>query len=325
MTIRLATVGTGAVTRELSSAVSVVEGIEVTCVYSRDRSRALALARDLGAEAVETDFDALLRSDVDAVYIASPNSLHFAQARAALRHGMHVLVEKPGAGSENEWNELVRLAQSVGRVVLEGVRTRFDPGLGSVRDVLPLLGPIRNVSFSYQKVSSQYARVRAGQHVNVFDPAMGGGALADLGIYVAHALIFLFGPPRGVQAAQVRLDTGVDGVGMMLAEYEGFLAHLAFSKISSSQRPSEIQGEEATLLIDNIASPRRLTLMRPGREGHVVNVDAPRHMLSPVVERFASLVTGHESALDDNLHTGLALRLMDHARASTSWRGFDRQ
>ena len=99
----------------------------------------------------------------------------------------------------------------------------------------------------------------AGERVNIFDPAMAGGALNDLGVYCAHALVNLFGEPERVVAALVPIASGADGAGAALAVYDGFVADLSWSKITDSALPSEIQGELGTLEIDAIDSARRLT------------------------------------------------------------------
>jgi len=315
--IRLATIGTSSITRHLARAVDLVDGIRIGCVHSRDPGRARALALDLGVAATSSDLGRMLSSaDVDAVYIASPNSEHGAQARAAIEAGKHVLVEKPAVTGAAEWADLVTAATRTGVVLLEGIRTEYDPGITVVRDSLARLGVIRRVSLRYQKRSARYDQVLAGERVNMFDPGMAGGALMDLGGYCAHALITLFGPPQRAVAAAVPVRSGVDGAGAALAVYPGFVADLSYSKITTSSLPSEIQGEQATLLIDHIASPRILTLQYGDGSSEHLTVPGPQHGLVDEVRRFVHLVESGDDPAQDHARTHQTLQLIDAIRLS---------
>ena len=316
--VRLATIGTSSITRTLATAVAATDGIRITVVHSRDPERAAALATDLGAPESSSDLVAMLaREDVDAVYIASPNSLHAQHALAAIEAGKHVLLEKPAVPTATEWAELVGHANAAGVVLLEAMRTEYDPGLQAVRELLPQVGRLRRVSFRYGQRSSRYDNVLAGERVNIFDPAMAGGALYDLGVYCIHPLISLFGEPSRVVGESVLLDTGADGAGVALAVYPDFIADLAYSKITSSELPSELQGEDATLTIDQIASPRLLRLTH--RDGQVTEhqvTGPPQHGLHGEVAHFVRLIEAGESAARDQALTLQTLRVIDHLRTA---------
>ncbi len=315
--LRVATVGTSKITRYFAQAVAAVDGIEISCAFSRDPGRAAQFAQELGVPHWESDLPKLFASPgIDAVYIASPNGVHHGQALAAIRAGKHVLIEKPAVPTADEWADLVSAADSAGVVLLEGIRSEYDPGISAVAETLPLLGPIRRVSFRYQKRSDRYDLVLAGQRVNMFDPSMAGGALMDLGVYCAHALIRLFGPPDRVVAATIPVPSGSDGAGTALAVYPEFIADLNYSKITTSVLPSEIQGEEASLLIDHIASARSLTVhFRDGRTRQRTLTD-PQHSLIDEVRRFVDLTSTGHAATRDHERTHQTLQLMDSIRES---------
>lgn len=317
--IRIATIGTGAITSTFAAAVAEVDGITIDAVFSRDAARAGALAAELGVARTFSDFDALLADPaIDAVYIASPNSVHDEQARAALAAGRHVLVEKPATSTVAEWDALVADAAAAGVVLLEAMRTPYDPGFLAVQELLPELGELRRATLRYESRSARYSRVLAGERVNVFDPAMGGGALRDLGVYVVHAMVALFGEPLEVAGAAVTIGgTGdapqTEGAGTIVARYPGLVVDAAYSKISRSRLGSEIQGERATLAIDHIASPRRLTLF-DGESERVVEIDGVQDSLVGEVERFVSLIRGGGSAAPDHARTRVTLGILDRLR-----------
>ena len=319
--IRVATVGTGQITRQFANAVAQVEGVDIACVFSRDATRAADLAQQLGASGWETDLDQLLASSViDAVYVGSPNHTHHEIARAALRAGKHVLVEKPAVPTVAEWETLVAEADSARVVLLEGMRTEYDAGFVSVREALPRLGVIRRASFGYQKRSSRYDQVLQGVIASTFDPTKSGGALMDLGVYCVHAMVSLFGAPQRISAVSVPIPAGVDGAGVAIAAYPGFAVDLSYSKITTSHSPSEIQGEDATLVIDSISSPRILSIR--GRDGSVDEwtVSGARDSLQGEVERFVDLVTTSGDADVDHGRTRVTLQVLDSIRQAASWR-----
>ena len=313
--IRLATIGTSAITRSLIGAVGMADRITVTAVYSRDAARGRAFADSVGVADVFSDLTALLTSpDIDAIYVASPNTAHEAQSLAAIRAGKHVLVEKPAVTDAEAWAGLCREARDRGVVLLEALRTEYDPGLDAIRALLPTLGTIRRVQLGYQKRSARYDQVLAGQQVNIFDPAMAGGALLDLGVYCVHVLVSLFGEPDTVQAVSVTVASGADGAGSALCTYPGFVAEVLYSKITSSTLPSEIQGELGTLLIDQIATPSELVVERLDGTSTTYALPPIPHVLIGEVERFVELVESSGTASHDQDLTAATLRVMDAIR-----------
>ncbi|MFB3978137.1 Gfo/Idh/MocA family protein [Microbacterium proteolyticum] len=309
--IRIGIVGTSSISERLADAVGAVDGVELGRVASRDPERARAFADRIGAPGVADGLHALLSADdVDAVYLASPNAVHAEQIRAALDAGIPVLVEKPAVLTEGDWNALVQRARDRSVVLLEAMRTAYDPGIRAVADVLPRLGQIRRVSFRYEKRSARYDHVLAGEQTNIFDPALGGSALRDLGVYPLHALVLLFGEPRGIDGSRVGIASGTDGLGSATAEYDGFIADVAWSKITDTALPSEMQGEDASVTIDAIDAPRRLELIPRGGVPEVIEVRAAENPMIGEVERFRDAVLGADITRDQD-RTAQTLRLVD--------------
>ncbi|MDQ1074520.1 Gfo/Idh/MocA family protein [Microbacterium sp. SORGH_AS_0969] len=288
--IRIGIVGTSSISERFAEAVDVVDGVEVGRVASRDEERARAFADKIGAPGIALGLRALLDAgDIDAVYLASPNSAHVAQAQTVLDAGIPALVEKPATLTAPQWEELVGRAATRGVVLLEAMRTAYDPGLAAVADVLPKLGTVRRVSLRYEKRSARYDHVLAGEQTNIFDPALGGSALRDLGVYPLHALVQLFGVPRAVQGVRIGIASGTDGLGSALAAYDGFVADIAWSKITDTSLSSEIQGEDASLRIDTIDAPRVLEFTPRGGDAEIIRVEAHENVM--VGERSSACAT----------------------------------
>lgn len=263
--VRFGIIGTNFISREFVQAGRTLPGFAVTAVYSRRMETARAFAGDSGAACL-TDLDKLAgREDVDAVYIASPNALHTAQAEQMLRAGKHVLLEKPACPDRASFAALCQTAREAGVVLLEGMRPAFTPGFAALQAAARDIGPVRRASLLYCQYSSRYDKFKAGIVENAFNPALCNGALMDIGVYCVHALLALFGPPDQVLAAAHRLHNGLDGQGGALCVYPEMLADLSWSKIADGRRQNEIQGEEATLLADSITNPKHI--LRLGRDG----------------------------------------------------------
>ncbi len=256
------------------------------------------------------------------MYVGSPNSAHREQVRRAIEAGKHVFVEKPAVPTAGEFAALCEQAATSGVVLFEGMRNVYDPGFDVVRELLPEVGAIRRVAFSYCQRSARYDKVLAGEPVNIFDPAMAGGALLDLGVYSIAAMVSLFGEPEHVAAMSVRIASGVDGSGVALLQYPGFVGEVEYSKITRSDRPSEIQGETGTLVIDRIEQPTRVTLTRLDGSVDVRELDGPENNMVYEVRRFADLVGGLDSkdaahtAEADNARTAMTLRVVDEITTS---------
>lgn len=309
--IRFGIVGTSSISERFAEAVGTIDGVEVTRVASRDAARAREFAERVGAPETAVGLEDLLAaSDVDAVYLASPNAVHAAQITTAVDAGIPVLVEKPAVLTAGEWDAAVAHARGRGVVLLEAMRTAYDPGLAAVRATLGELGRVRRVSLRYEKRSARYDEVLAGRQTNILDPEMGGSALRDLGVYPLHALIRLFGEPRAVQGVRVGIASDTDGLGSALAAYEGFVADIAWSKVTDTSLPSEIQGEDASVLIDAIDAPRRLVLTPRGGVPRVITVPADDNPMVGEVRRFVDAVVGADIR-SDQAFTSATLRLVD--------------
>jgi len=320
--IRLATIGTSTITEKFADAVAQTPGIRIDVVFSRDADRGQAFADRLGIDRVSTDLDALLvTGEVDAVYVGSPNGAHAAQAAAAIAAGVHVFLEKPATPTADEFARLVDDARDRGVVVFEGMRNVYDPGMSRLRELLPRVGAVRLVSFGQSQRSARYDLVLAGETPNIFDPALAGGALFDLGVYPLSAAIELFGAPSRVLGATVAIATGADGAGAAVLDYDGFVAQIAFSKIGASRRPNEIQGELGTIEIDEITAPRRLVLDLFSGIREEIEIDGPDNNIRFEVARFAALVRGDADPAPDQRRSLEVLRTVKAIRAGDGARG----
>ncbi|MFA5562352.1 MAG: Gfo/Idh/MocA family oxidoreductase [Eubacteriales bacterium] len=291
--MKLGIIGTGHISHRLAEAVSLTPGVTLWSVYSRDMSRGQAFAARYGVPTVHTDLAAFLADpQPDAVYVASPNSLHESQTVAALTAGKHVLCEKPLTTDRPACERMIACAKAHGRVLLEAMRPVHDPFYDLLQAHLPRVGRLRQVRLEYCQYSSRYDGFLRGEPTNAFTPALGNAALMDIGVYPVELCVYLFGLPRQVCSTTLRLPCApksagapesagaFEGAGSALLSYGEMYASLTWSKITDSVTPSCLLGEAGALVIDKLSVPTTLTFYPRGGEGTVIPyTPAPNNMV----------------------------------------------
>lgn len=254
--IKYATIGTGWITSAFISAAEYAAGadMKLEAVYSRDRERCESFAGRHGGARVHTDlYDLADDGDVDAVYVASPNSMHYAQSKLMLESGKHVICEKPITVTPYEFEELSKLALKKGLVYMEAIMYMFSDARRILRGALNEIGTIRSAQLDFSQLSSKYPALLRGETPNIFNPKFAAGALMDLGIYCVYPAIDIFGRPKNVGASAVFLRTGADACGSSVLIYEDKLVSLTWSKTGQSRLGSQIIGDKGTVTVGSIS------------------------------------------------------------------------
>ena len=189
----------------------------------------------------------LAQADIDAVYIATPNSTHKEIATDCIKSGKHIFCEKPMASNFDEVRELVALAKDAGVYLHEGLFPLFSDNYKKIKENLKNIGRVRQVNINMSQYSSRYDAYLAGKNPTTFRPELSNGALMDLGVYTLAICIDLFGVPKAVHASSVLLESGVDVTTSVMLTYDGFIANLAVSKASDSENRFEICGESGMI------------------------------------------------------------------------------
>lgn len=242
--IRFAVVGTNWITKQFVDAAHETGKYKLTAIYSRSLEQAQAFASD-SSEHLFTSLESLAQSDaIDAVYIASPNSLHFPQTRLFLSHKKHVICEKPLASNLQEVEAAIAVAKANNVVLFEAFKTASLPNFLLLKETLGKVGKLRKAFINYCQYSSRYQRYLDGENPNTFNPAFSNGSIMDIGFYCLASAVALWGEPRAVHATACLLDSGVDAQGTVVLSYDDFDVTLHHSKVSDSAIPSEIQGKK---------------------------------------------------------------------------------
>lgn len=258
--IRFGVVGTNKITDWLLAGALQDERFELSAVCSRTQARAEEFALKYGAKHTFTSVEEMAKSDVvDAVYIATPNCTHAEIAITCMDHGKHVLCEKPMASNIVEVKRMIEASHRNHVTLMEAMIATMNPNFDVVRKMLPKIGRVRRYFAAYCQYSSRYDKFKEGIVLNAFQPELSNGAMMDIGVYTIYPMVALFGMPLEINAQGVVLSSGTDGQGAVNMRYEDMNATVLYSKIANSYLPSEIEGEDGNLVMDEIHTIRKVT------------------------------------------------------------------
>jgi predicted dehydrogenase len=253
----------GAIAHDWADAVRTFTDQRITAVASRDRDRARAFAEPRGIPAAYGSYQHLLEdADVDVVYVAAPNSEHVHLAHAAIDHGKHVLVEKPMAMTAAEVVALGDHARTRGVFLMEAMWSRFLPQSTIIAQLLSdgALGELRSATADFS------SRVPFDPTNRVYDPALGGGCLADLGVYSSWFVRFVLGPASSVVARGQVAPTGVEDHAVVVSEHADGAVGVSISSLrAASAHKATAVGENGMIEVsDPFWSPHGMTLTVDG-------------------------------------------------------------
>lgn len=258
--IRFGVIGTNFITDWVIAGARQDERFELVAVCSRTQERANEFAAKYDIPYTFTSLEEMAASPlIDAVYIATPNYLHASQSILCMKHGKHVLCEKPMASNAYEVKQMIAASRQYGVTLMEAMKPTLTPNFRVLREALPKAGVIRRYFASYCQYSSRYDKFKEGIVLNAFKPELSNGAMMDIGVYTVYPMVVLFGRPNKISASGVVLSTGTDGQGAVNFEYEGMNATVLYSKIANSSLPTEIEGEDGNFMLDKINQINRVT------------------------------------------------------------------
>lgn len=209
-TIRWGILGTGKIAKAFATALKDTPDAVLAAVASRHVDSATIFATEYGAHELTKShgsYQALADDpDVDAIYIATPHPMHRENALMCLNAGKHVLVEKAFTVNRREAEDIVALAREKKLFAMEAMWTRFQPAVLEAKRIAASgeIGTVANVQGDLGFYSD------AGPEHRLFNPALGGGALLDLGIYPLSIAAYFLGPVTSVRAVGQLGPTGVD-------------------------------------------------------------------------------------------------------------------
>lgn len=206
-------------------------GMHLEAVGSRSLDRAESYAKKHSISSAYGSYEELVADPhVDIVYIATTNNAHFANAKLALSSGKHVLLEKPFTLDAAQAMELVGISRSKNVFLMEAMWTRFLPNHSVLFEKLDqgLIGTPLYLFADHNQNLPKHS------HQRLYDPALGGGSLLDLGVYPISLAHRLFGKPSRIQASAALMDGNIDESVGAIFEYSGGREALLHSSIRTA-------------------------------------------------------------------------------------------
>jgi predicted dehydrogenase len=238
-----------------------IPGASVLAVASRSAERAEKFAAEHGIERAYGSYAEILRdADVDVLYISTPPAQHYQIALAAIDAGKALLVEKTFTATVSGAEEIIQAARQRGVFVMEAMWTRFQPAIVAARQLVEegAIGEVRQVQADLG-VDRPYDPAD-----RLFDPAQGGGAMLDLGVYVVSFAQYFLGSPDRVEVVGSLAPTGVDAEAALLLGYrDGRAASLLISLRNPTPGAARLHGTGGWLEVPpRFHHPDRIVLGR---------------------------------------------------------------
>lgn len=294
----------------------------LAAVGSRSPEGAATFAENFGAARAHATYEDLAAdADVDIVYIATPHALHHANARLCLEHGKAVLCEKPFTLSAAQARDLIQAARERRLFLMEAMWTRCLPALVELRRLIfdeEAIGDPRFLlaDFGFSKPFDASHRL--------YDLTMGGGALLDVGVYLASLASLVLATPETI-AAQARIGrSGVDEDAALLFGYGGGrFAQLTASIATETPQDAVVFGSEGSLRLHALWwKANRLTLAVNSREPETI--EAPYLGNGYTHEAMEAMRCLREGRLESPLvpldETAAIIETLDRVRAGWSLR-----
>lgn len=244
--MKVAVLGVGTIVPDFLEAAEKIDELEIYALFGRvsSISKMKALQEEYKIPKIYYDFEELLADEnIDVIYVALPNHLHFSYAKKALQHKKHVIVEKPFASTYAQAMVLFDTARKQEVMIFEAISNQYMPNYKKTQELVKKIGDVKIVQLNYSQYSSRYDLFKKGIVHPVFDPEKSGGALMDINVYNIHYIVGLFGTPDRIRYS-ANIERGVDTSGILVLEYQGFQCVCIGAKDCKAPVSISVQGDK---------------------------------------------------------------------------------
>jgi predicted dehydrogenase len=257
--------GTGRISRTFAEALAVIPEAELVAVGSRSKGAAADFAAKYKIPRAHETYEALANDPgIEAIYIGTPHPFHCDNTILCLEAGKAVLVEKPFAINQREARRMIETAVRTKRFLMEAMWTHFLPAVARGFELVD-----RGAIGELLMVHADFGfRAPFDPHGRLFDPALGGGSLLDVGVYPVSLATRLFGEPIRIESSAVLGKTGVDEQAAMMLEYPGGKQALLSSAVrTETGHGAVLSGSEGRIRIEpQFWRGQRLVVSSGGKE-----------------------------------------------------------
>lgn len=288
--MNIGVIGTGKIAMQVTGSMKQVEGVKLYAVCSRKQETGQRFADKMGIPNVYTDFERMLSDDnIDFIYIAAPNSLHYQYACNAVNHGKNVILEKPFCSNLREAESLVELAKGKGVYLFEAITTLHSHNYKLLKEKLGEIGNIGQVQCNYCQYSSKMPAFLKGEVANVFTLKYSGGTLMDIGVYNLHFAVGLFGRPEKVTYYARKHENGIDLGGTLILEYPGLIVEGTAAKDVATVSRCVLVGDKGYIEIPGGANGEKAFDLTVGNETVHYDVDREERRFVNEIEAFKDI------------------------------------
>ncbi len=268
-TVRWGILGPGSIAKRFATGLKALPDAPIAAVASRTPGKADAFADEFGVPRRYSRYEELVADpEVDVVYVATPHSHHKEHSLLALEAGKPVLCEKPFTINAGEAEEIVRAAREKKVFLMEAMWSRFFPLTARVREMLNAgaIGEVRMLEADFG-----FRAGKVNPEARLFNPALGGGALLDVGVYTVSFASMILGTPSRITGMASLGETGVDEQSAMLLGYPGGqLAVLSTAIRTNTPHEASIIGTDGYIRLHrNWWTPSAVTLVKGGNEERI--------------------------------------------------------
>ena len=262
--------GTGGIAHKFATGLSVLTDAKLVAVGSRTQASADKFADEFNAPRRHASYEALANDpEVEAIYIATPHPFHKDNTLLCLNAGKAVLVEKPFALNATEAQQMIDLSRQKKVFLMEAMWSRFLPAIVRTRELIVsgAIGEVRmlNADFGFRTNFNPKSRL--------FDLALGGGALLDVGIYPISLAFMLFGTPKTVAAQAHFSETGADDQNAIVFSYDqGQLALLSSASRTNTAHEAIIYGTDGSIRIPDWWHGQKLIVNINGKPTETLDI-----------------------------------------------------
>ncbi|MGP1513422.1 Gfo/Idh/MocA family protein [Gemella taiwanensis] len=247
--MKLGIIGSGMIVKDFLSFAHELPEIKLEAIAARNIENLKELQSKYNIKNIYTDIDLCLENkEIDAIYVAVPNNIHYTVAKKALEAGKNVICEKPFTLKYDEAVELFEIAEAKGLILIEAITNQYQKNYLDIKDNIDNIGEIRLVECNFSQLSSRYEAFKNGVIAPVFDKSKGGGVLGDLNIYNIHFVVGLFGKPNKVHYSP-NIVNDVDTSGVLLLEYDNFKVVCIAAKDTFNNSYVNIQGDQGIIKV----------------------------------------------------------------------------
>lgn len=247
--LRMGILGLGKIARKMADTVAQMENVEIVAVGSRNYEKARKFADEFGIEKAYGSYEGLVSDgELELIYVATPHSEHYKHIKLCLKHDKNVLCEKAFTLNSSQAKEVFSLAEEKGLLLTEAIWTRYMPSRKLINEAIEsgIIGVPSSLTANLGYVLTQVERV--------MNPALGGGALLDVGIYTINFALMVFGDDYDTIISKAGFNQeGADVTDSITITWEdGRMAILHSSALAQTDRKGIIYGDKGYLEVENI-------------------------------------------------------------------------